>query len=840
MENSTDGNKNHFDIHASIIFQLGENLISDPVQALVELIKNAYDADSRFVTVKIETNKPNDVEHSHYPGAKGFIIVKDGGEGMDIETIKKGWLTISNSLKRDMKSQGGKTQKGRTPLGDKGLGRLGAQRLGYNLEIFTRRENDPFEYHVAFSWKDFENKSKLDDIDIYTGTIPSTGNKGTTLLISDLKEQDFFKGVKAKTTIETELSKMLSPYSEIEEEIDEFEITALLDGEALNLASFKKEILDASEIRYTIDFDGNELIVKGKARLSFIRPQKKDEKILFRYMVEQDSGSKFFEFLSHQKKASDFNLKMSEEEGWFVEYEKTIKLENLDKREFIDIEGKTELANPGRFNGRVDSFELSKEGAAKQNIFDSLSEYKNYVKSLSGIRVYRDGFGIRVDKDWLELGKAWTSGLSYYGLKLENTLGYIALSARDNKNLEETTDREGFKISPYYNNFYRLLNEFKKLSGEVQEFLRRGWIEFCYKDHEEKANIDSDITPEELSEIISKSLSKAYSYHVKTEDLKIILNEKIPGEQKKIAEAADSLTGGKSVINNLKISVEELKKHIESANIFIDKIDEYLLEIKDLEEKEKVIKNRIQILRDQLEQLYEMAGLGLTAEALSHEIQYIVDNLKKRTEMVESYFKGQSRKDPKIASFFGIVTSAISSLRKQMSHLAPSMKYVRERKEKVEIFPFCREIAFFYLDRLKNNNIEIQVIPKNIKNFYVYMNRGKLTQIFDNLFFNSEYWLREDLRTKTIKNGKIFITIDKPFVQFSDNGRGVDHSVETTLFEPFVTAKGKEEGRGLGLFIVQQFLDSESCNIYLLPKRNDKNRFYIFEINFTGSMDEKR
>lgn len=62
-------NDYHFDIHPSIVFQLGESLISDAVQALVELIKNAYDADADYVKVKVETTGKNDVKESRYPGA---------------------------------------------------------------------------------------------------------------------------------------------------------------------------------------------------------------------------------------------------------------------------------------------------------------------------------------------------------------------------------------------------------------------------------------------------------------------------------------------------------------------------------------------------------------------------------------------------------------------------------------------------------------------------------------------------------------------------------------------------------------------------------------------------
>ena len=44
------------DIHPSVVFQLGESLISDEVTAIVELVKNAYDADATWARVRVETN----------------------------------------------------------------------------------------------------------------------------------------------------------------------------------------------------------------------------------------------------------------------------------------------------------------------------------------------------------------------------------------------------------------------------------------------------------------------------------------------------------------------------------------------------------------------------------------------------------------------------------------------------------------------------------------------------------------------------------------------------------------------------------------------------------------
>ena len=72
----------------------------------------------------------------------------------------------------------------------------------------------------------------------------------------------------------------------------------------------------------------------------------------------------------------------------------------------------------------------------------------------------------------------------------------------------------------------------------------------------------------------------------------------------------------------------------------------------------------------------------------------------------------------------------------------------------------------------------------------------------------------------------------------TDNGRGVAESVEDSLFEPFVTMKRAREGRGLGLYVCRQLLDSESCELVLLADRNDLGRRHVFEIDLSGAASE--
>ena len=82
MDKPEKNSRFHFDIHASVVLQLGDTLISDVAQALVELVKNSYDADASYAKVIIDTEgKPG--EQSLYPDALGYISIEDDGVGMD-------------------------------------------------------------------------------------------------------------------------------------------------------------------------------------------------------------------------------------------------------------------------------------------------------------------------------------------------------------------------------------------------------------------------------------------------------------------------------------------------------------------------------------------------------------------------------------------------------------------------------------------------------------------------------------------------------------------------------------------------------------------------------------
>jgi signal transduction histidine kinase len=822
----------HFDVHPSVVYQLGESLITDAVQALIELIKNCYDSDSTYAKVTIDTEGTAETPGTIYLPAGGRIIVEDDGNGMSLDDIETGWLLISSRKKLDLKQAKETTPGGRTPLGDKGLGRLGVQRLGENLEIFTKSENET-GYHLGFSWLDFATAPTLRDVDIHLEETDSRKNKGTKVIVSNLHEVNIWKGQAAINKLQQELSRMISPFKQIQD----FMVTVQVDGKSLDLVEISDKVRDIAPVRYHISFNGTKLKVDGKARLDFFRPQTPKDAEKFALLVESDNGKAFYDFIEKQRLAKTLKLARSKSKRWFVEFEWEKELENVDKVE-RDHSRNGDIANPGPFFGEVDSFDLGAASFQEQSVFDRISDYRRHIKQLSGIRVYRDGFAIRVGPDWLELGAQWTSATSYYGLKPDTTLGYIALSARDNMDLEETTDREGFKDTPYYRNFYALLNEFRDFTTKAHNLFGRSAAEFRKKKHEEIAHVDSRKTVEDISRTIKKRVADAATHQKKLKSFR----NRLKASASESRAVVTKLKSVKEVTPQLRDKITEalsdLQPLIEESGIVIGQLSDYLEDISKLRDMGQVLEDRVDGLRRQMDDMYETVALGLTAEALSHEVFNVADQLAKRTKSVQTQLRNKGITDRTILTFIEYVHSSVMALRKQMSFLSPALRYVREQRHDVDVSIFLQDLNDFYRERLKKNKISINIKKPSEMALVVRMNKGKLVQIIDNFILNSEYWLKEDISQKKINKGTIVFEVNRPFVRIFDDGRGIDPSVEHAIFEPFISAKAKGQGRGLGLFIVKQLLDSEGCNVGVLPERNKFRRLYKFQIDFRGSIHE--
>jgi signal transduction histidine kinase len=161
---------------SSILARLGEELNPNPDQGILELVKNAYDADARQCVVALDgTLSP-----------RGSVVVSDDGEGMTAEELTTGFLVLGSSSKSSRQT----TRLGRIPAGNKGLGRLAAMRLGHEVRVSARSAREPNRTHrLRIDWDRYDNSAAVDEValSIETGPREEHEPNGTTIEIVNLR-----------------------------------------------------------------------------------------------------------------------------------------------------------------------------------------------------------------------------------------------------------------------------------------------------------------------------------------------------------------------------------------------------------------------------------------------------------------------------------------------------------------------------------------------------------------------------------------------------------------------------------------------------------------------------
>lgn len=121
---------------------LGIQNFTNKESAILELVKNSFDAQAEELNIYFEKNK---------------IIIKDDGIGMNTEDIKKYWMHIGKSTKGYISYD--RNNKERVLSGSKGIGRFALSRLGEYITIYSKKNNDN-----PILWKTDWNTSLLEEI----------------------------------------------------------------------------------------------------------------------------------------------------------------------------------------------------------------------------------------------------------------------------------------------------------------------------------------------------------------------------------------------------------------------------------------------------------------------------------------------------------------------------------------------------------------------------------------------------------------------------------------------------------------------------------------------------
>ena len=144
-----------FKPYARLMNILGDQLITDKIVAVIEVLKNCYDADSP--TAEIRFGNLDKIDFNDIPQEEqAYIEISDTGCGMSLEKIQNVWLRPATPDKLKKKSQKLiRTPKGRVVQGEKGIGRFAIHKLGEKIELYTKAEGES-EVKLVMDFSDYD------------------------------------------------------------------------------------------------------------------------------------------------------------------------------------------------------------------------------------------------------------------------------------------------------------------------------------------------------------------------------------------------------------------------------------------------------------------------------------------------------------------------------------------------------------------------------------------------------------------------------------------------------------------------------------------------------------
>jgi signal transduction histidine kinase len=429
---------------ARIIRTIGDQLISGPEAALIELVKNSYDADASWIEIKIAPIC------EEFP--TGIVRVKDNGHGMTRAEVERSWFEPATDGKKFQRLSRSGT---RTMLGAKGIGRFASARLGAISNIISIAKLEKIstceQTSLTIDWRVFESEIYLDQLDIPIESILveecPIANTGVTIEISLTRITWTEKNVEK---LINELRRLVSP-KDMQGEFNIF----------LDLSSFKKnktqELSQRSGSQAPSGFDGRELLREallegGDTDTKII--SREDADLIIPYRVQDQA-----DYVLVGNFSSDGEFR-----GYFV-------IERGDNvRQDIFIPASPLAAGEehcGEFSIRIQIYD--RETDAIEALFGRMGlDFKRFgvrrarqlLNENSGIGVYRDAFRVRpygeAENDWLMLESRRVQEPSKR-IGHTQTSGQVLIESEINSNLVERSSREGFEHNGSFDRLKQLI-----------------------------------------------------------------------------------------------------------------------------------------------------------------------------------------------------------------------------------------------------------------------------------------------------------------------------------------------------------------------------------------------
>lgn len=697
LEVGSEINQHSFEPGAMSIIQMGEELIGHPSTAINELVKNSYDADATSCKVYFNVDKENN--------DNSFALIYDNGSGMDDTLLFGDWLKPSISSKRKEKAKS--ELYDRNLLGKKGIGRLAAMALGESVTVISRMEkSQPYNWITVNRalFRDDRLLSEVkfpgDKVDSFTSLFyekfyynQRTGLKNKSL-IEVLKKnnlQNFKKGTLiiierldnsvikqlyedfAQKTLFIEdknqfinasfyksLSTLITPFKIGNEIYNELTEKKIVNGVSLDLS---KENL------FNIYFSTNLIPKTNFPTIDWIS-------------VESLSIQKTFDYRLYGKVDRNGNVQayysVRRIENRFID--ETIEItrgeifdESLSgNKEEPNLFTSTSDNDAGEYYFDIRVYDIGEkdnlEKLAQQSKFDTGSKFKSAFKNLQGLRVSKNGFGVKPYgeevEDWIGLSKERVQNPGQ-NISTNQIIGYVYFFSPENDALEEKTNREGFientafnqvktTISAIFKDLGRRRYNFRLANGlgripdskhkrpDFDEFLNKlkssQYADERFINYSERfmkeVNTSMDNLEESLSfaerlaslgsgiELVYHEMAQPISgLRITKSSLSMITNKIEPSELDLFIEDINSLTHSTDVLAELRESLQPAigrsrKKLFSPYTTFMKVVNLFKSDIEDLDIKVSVDDRLMNYIIDDFEYAFWISFLNIINNAI--------------------------------------------------------------------------------------------------------------------------------------------------------------------------------------------------------------------------------
>ena len=404
--------------YARLLTMLGEQLLKNERVALVELIKNSYDADADSVEISFE-----EFDTGMRASENSTIEIRDDGCGMSLETIRTSWMNPATPQKFLNKKHGERRtrDKGRVIQGEKGIGRFAILKLARKITLTTRTKRARYETVVLFDFTRFdddfveengeEREIFLDEVEITcTKRKPETFKSNTHGTLLNLESLKGTWNDRIIDSIYRDVAVLTDPISNLthKQVKDKFQILMYCNGEQYILAGDQAESLKS-------------LI---------------EDKSVFK-ITGQFINKSFLYQLGTNEKREKIGLYDTRMQGlwiWRQRYR-----HKADREEAA----RSQSYRCGDFKFHFFIFDFDRNAEGRYNL---TQVEKNLLKQ-HRIYLYRDGLRVYpygdAEDDWLNIDITRGTGRVGDFFSNDQIIGWIDITQQKNPKLRDKTNREG-------------------------------------------------------------------------------------------------------------------------------------------------------------------------------------------------------------------------------------------------------------------------------------------------------------------------------------------------------------------------------------------------------------